>query len=147
MKYLAYVLLAVGVFVSCKSDRVGPKPVDCIVKYQESISLKKYSMTFAELEDSRCPGNVLCFTGGSVQIDLKFSSTKSNLPDKQLRLCQGDCSELRDKGSKTPETGIVDLDGTKYLMTLSEVNPYPATFEAAQQKGKYEIKLKIQTTP
>lgn len=104
-------------------------------------------MTFAELEDSRCPANVYCFTGGSVQVDLKFSSTKSDLPNKQLRLCRGDCSELRDNGSKTPETGTVVLNGTNYLLTFLEANPYPATSEAAQQKGKYEIKLKIQTTP
>ncbi|GHB70560.1 hypothetical protein [Persicitalea jodogahamensis] len=147
MKYLASLLITVGMLVSCKSDEIGPEPDDYTVKYQKSISIEKYSMTFIGLEDSRCPANVFCFTGGSVQIDLKFTSTKSDLPGKQLRLCQGDCLKLRDNGSKTPETGSVVLDGTTYLMTVLEVNPYPATSEAAKQKEKYEVKLMIQTLP
>lgn len=132
---------------ACKSDRIGSKPVECIVEYRESISLKKYSMTFSEIEDGRCPENANCFTGGSVYTDLKFTSTKSDLPDRQLKLCLGDCFDLRKSGIGKPQVANIVLDGTKYLFTLLEANPYPATSEAAQQKDKYEIKLKIQTTP
>lgn len=104
-------------------------------------------MTFVGLEDGRCPENTNCFVGGSVYVDLKFGSLESTSLSKQARLCLGNCFNFKNSKTGRPDAANVDLDGKKYLFTLVEVNPYPATSEAAQQKEKYEIKIKIQTIP
>ncbi len=146
MKTLA-LFFAIGfVLLACKSDKIGPEPVNRTLKYQENISLEDYTMTFAEVEDSRCPANAFCITAGSAYVDLKFTRKEGSGPSQQVKLCLGDCTDLRKKGA-APESADVRLDKTTYRLKLLVVNPYPQGFGLPSEKEEYSLVLKIQTIP
>ncbi|MPR34747.1 hypothetical protein [Salmonirosea aquatica] len=131
-------LLGIGlIFFSCQSDRIGPKPVEKVIKYKESIELPNGELTFAGVEDGRCPQELLCIWGGSVVIDLGLRSAKY---EKTLKLILGQGSEL--------QKAQVSLDGTTYLIEFIEVvSPTYRSSENPVPKEKYIVKLKIQTIP
>ncbi len=152
MKSLAFLLMAIGMLFSCKSDEIGPKPVERIIKYKGLMALPKGGLTFTKLLDYRCPNGpgLFCFSAGAAEVDLQYNSSRDPSQDKLVQLCLGSCG--REKIN--PETGKsdatrVNLDGTNYLITLTEVNPYPKILPPISEKDKkdYVIKLKIQTAP
>lgn len=146
MKTLALFFGICFVLIACKSNKIGPEPVDRTIKYQERISLEDYTMTFVEVEDSRCPANAYCITAGSVYVDLEFTSRKGNGTSQKARLCLGDCFDLRKNGVE-PDRADVKLDKTNYRFTLLVVNPYPQGLGLPDKKGEYSAVLKIQTIP
>lgn len=131
-------LLGLGfVLFSCHSEKIGPKPVEKAIKYKESVELPNGKLTFAGVEDGRCPQELLCIWGGSVAIDLLLRSDKK---EKTIKLFLGQGNEL--------QKALVSLDGTTYSMEFIEVvSPTYRSTENPVPKEKYTIKLKIQTVP
>ena len=141
-------LLGIGFMLfSCKSDKVGPKPTEKVLKYQKSITLPNGKLSFIGVSEGRCPweANVSCISGGSVIVDLELRATQASTSSKQVKMCLGDCAY--DKSSKYNDTLRVGLGNITYSLTLLEVNPYPTKPEHLHEKDreKYSIKLKIQT--
>lgn len=138
MKHLIVFLGISWVIYSCKSDGIGPKPVEKVISYKESIELPNGKLTFAGVEDGRCPLELVCIWGGSVVIDLVFRSAKH---EKTLKIILGQGSELQ-------KARGVSLNGTEYSIEFIEVvSPTYRSTENPVPKEKYTIKLKIQTVP
>lgn len=140
MKKYVFVLLA-AMAVACKSTGVDKKEEG--IKYKETILLNdvpKATLTFFEVEDSRCPEGVTCIWGGRATVDLLFSGfTTEGRVTQHAKMCVGTCDAST--GSDTLEKTFA---GEKYKLVLSAVNPYPKFGDSTRTKEKYSIMLKIE---
>jgi hypothetical protein len=138
-KYLWYGLAIVGMF-SCKSSGIDKK--DTGLKYKETRILNdvpRASLTFFEIEDSRCAEGANCIWAGHAVVDLLLSGlTVEGGVKEHIKMCLGDCG-----GSFGPDTLIKKFAGEEYQFILEEVNPYPKITEE-HQKEAYSILLKIE---
>lgn len=140
MKKYVFVLFAV-MAVACKSTVVDKREDG--IKYKETVVLNDVpsaTLTFFEVEDSRCPENVVCIWGGRAAIDLLLSGVTTEGGVKEhVKMCLGTCDATT--GSDTLEKTFA---GQKYRFVLSAVNPYPNTSDTTHTKKKYSIQLKIE---
>jgi hypothetical protein len=139
MKKYVFVLLAVVAF-ACKSNSVDKKEEG--IRYKETVTLNdvpKSTLTFFEIEDSRCPEGVTCIWGGRAVVDLLFAGVTTEGGVKEhVKMCLGTCDAT--VGSDTLEKMFA---GQTYRLVLSAVNPYPH-IDSARTKEKYSIMLKIE---
>lgn len=132
---------------SCKTDAPTAKLGDQTLKYLEVLTLPAGSLTFAGIEDSRCPEDVQCVRAGEAIVTLQTRAGSKISEIQTIKMCLGDCFALNPKtGFREADTACIELDGTKYRLTLTEVNPYPNTTKAVEKK-EYEIKLKVEQNP
>lgn len=140
MKKYVFVLLAV-MAVACKSTGVDKK-VDGI-KYKETVTLNDIptaTLTFFEVEDSRCPEGLTCIWGGRAVVDLLLTGVTTEGGIKEhVKMCVGTCDAKT--GTDTLEKTFA---GEKYRFVLSAVNPYPKFGDSTRTKEKYWIQLKIE---
>ena len=144
MKY-AVILLGISIALfSCKSDSIDAKLSDKTLKYQETLDLTGGSLTFADIEDSRCPEDVQCVRAGEAIVTLQTRAMPTINETQIVKMCLGDCLGLYPKGGfREADTANISLDGNKYRLILTEVNPYPNTTKSVQ-KTDYNIKLKVE---
>ncbi|WP_373515313.1 hypothetical protein [Persicitalea sp.] len=147
MKY-ATIFLGIGLaLLSCKSDSLEAKLSDKTLKYQDVLNLTGGSLTFADIEDSRCPEDVQCIRAGEAIVTLQTRGAPTVNESQIVKMCLGDCIGLYPKGRfREADTANISLDGTKYRLILTEVNPYPNTTKPVQKKD-YNIKLKVEQNP
>ena len=147
MKYATIMLgIAIALF-SCQSDSIDAKLSDKTLKYEETLTLTGGSLTFADIEDSRCPEGVQCFRAGEAIVTLQTRAVPTVNETQIVKMCLGDCITVYPKGGfREADTANISLDGTKYRLILTEVNPYPNTTKPAQKKD-YNIKLKVEQNP
>ncbi len=145
MKY-ATLLFAIWLMLfSCKTDSPDAKLGDKTLKYLEVLDLKGGSLTFADVEDSRCPEDVQCVRAGEVIVTLETRVAPKMNESQIVKMCLGDCISLYPKGGfREADTARISLDGNQYRLILTEVNPYPNTTKPAQKKD-YNIKLKVES--
>ena len=86
------------------------------------------SITLTEVNDSRCPADAICITGGEASTSLKVASTQNSSQTTDLKLCLG-CPDIND----SIEFGLEDQ---KYLLILKEVTPYPFASQPETLKNK-----------
>ena len=86
------------------------------------------SITLTEVNDSRCPADAICITGGEVTTSLKVASTQNSSQAKDVKLCLG-CPEVND----SIEFEFVDQ---KYILILKEVTPCPFASQPETLKNK-----------
>ena len=144
MKYPTILLgIAIALF-SCQSDAIEAKLGDKTLKYQEVVNLTGGSLTFADVKDDRCPEDVQCFRAGEVIVTLNTRAVPTVNETQIVKMCLGDCITLYPKGGfREADTARISLDGNKYRLILTEVNPYPNTTKPVQKKD-YTIKLKVE---
>lgn len=140
MKKYLFVLTAMMAW-ACKSTGVDKKEEG--LRYKESVTLNdvpKATLTFFEIEDSRCPEGVVCVWGGRAMVDLLFSgvSTEGGIKE-HAKMCLGDCGN----GTDGSDTLVKKFAGENYRIILSAVNPYPH-IDSARTKENYSILLKIE---
>jgi hypothetical protein len=140
MKKYMFVLLA-AMAVACKSTGVDKKEEG--IQYKETVTLNdvpKATLTFFEVEDSRCPEGVTCVWGGRAAIDLLLSGVTTEGGIKEhVKMCLGTCDATT--GSDTLEKTFA---GENYRLVLTAVNPYPKFGDSTRIKEKYSIQLKIE---
>ena len=140
MKKYVFVLFA-AMAVACKSTGVDKKEEG--IKYKETVTLNdvpKATLTFFEVEDSRCPSGGQCIWAGQAVVDLLFSGVTTEGGIKEhVKMCLGDC----DAGSVGRDTLEKSFAGAKYKLVLAAVNPYPHV-DSVRTKDKYSIILKIE---
>ncbi len=147
MKQLAITATVCLLLFSCKSDSIDAKLSDKILKYQDVVNLTGGSLTFADIEDSRCPEDVQCVRAGEAIVTLQTRAAPTINETQIVKMCLGDCISLYPKGGfREADTANISLDGTKYRLILTEVNPYPHTTKPVQKKD-YNIKLKVEQNP
>ena len=86
------------------------------------------SITLTEVNDSRCPADAICITGGEVSTSLKVAFKQNSFQTKDLKLCLG-CPEDNDSTE-------FKLEEQKYLLILKEVTPYPFASQPETLKNK-----------
>lgn len=145
MKYTTLLLGISIVLFSCSNNAVNKQQEEQVIHYQETVALPKGgTLTFAEVEDSRCPENVQCVWAGNATVDLQLRSGEANQEAQSVKMCLGDCSQLYPKsGFREADTVQVSVQGTPHTLILTQVNPYPNTTKPTK-KEDYTIKLKIQ---
>ncbi|NIJ51793.1 hypothetical protein [Dyadobacter arcticus] len=138
-KYLLFGLVAVGA-LCCKNSGVDKKEEG--IKYKETVVLNdvpKASLTFFEVEDSRCPEGGQCIWAGAATVDLLLSGvTVEGGLNEHVKMCIGAC-----KKNFEPDTLIKKFAGEEYRLILQEVKPYPKLSEP-KTKEDYTILLKIE---
>ncbi len=147
MKQLAITAAACMLLFSCQSDSIDGKLSDKTLKYQEVLDLTGGSLTFSDIEDSRCPEDVQCVRAGEAIVTLQTRSAPTTNEPQIVKMCLGDCMTLYPKGGfREADTANINLEGTKYRLILTEVNPYPNTTKPVEKKD-YNIKLDVEQNP
>jgi hypothetical protein len=155
MKNNTLVSLLLGVsllLLSCKTESINAKDTDKVIKFKETVSLSVASsatLTFAEVEDSRCPEGGQCIWAGNVIVDLVLKPANASASEVQnVKMCLGDCKTLDPQsGVRETDTTLVSLNGNRYTLTLLEVSPYPNLARPTVTKNDYTIKIKIEAAP
>jgi hypothetical protein len=145
MKYTTLILGISVALLSCDTSAVNRQQEENVIQYKETVALPTSgTLTFAEVEDSRCPKDVQCVWAGNAIVDLQLRSEQANQEAQTVKMCLGDCNSLYSKtGFWEADTAQVSLAGTKYTLILTNVSPYPNSTKTAK-KEDYTIKLKIQ---
>lgn len=148
-------LLMIGIgigLLSCGTASVSTQTVERTIRYQETANLTAASggtITFSDIEDSRCPEGAQCIWAGNATIGFELKPpTPTPAETQRLTMCLGDCSTLY------PQSGFRETDsleatvaGIKYQLTLQEVNPYPSVNKPIAGKEVYSVKIKIEEIP
>lgn len=142
------ILLSLGISVAlfaCSNNAVNKQQDENVIKYKETVTLPTSgTLTFAEVEDSRCPENVQCIWAGNATVDLQLRSGQANQEAQTVKMCVGDCRTLYPKsGFREADTVQVSVQGTSHTLILTQVSPYPNTTKPTKRED-YTIRLKIQ---
>lgn len=154
MLYKAIILSAGLLLINCKTQKGAQLPLKDDVENPGNITknntngsviyfnegenrfLDEYQMnvTFKGIsEDSRCPKDVNCIWTGVAVAEVEVMGTATRPMTLSL-------ASLDNKGRNYHQSA--DFNG--YTITLTEVNPYPASAEGTKNlKGKYKIGLTI----
>ncbi|QRR01896.1 hypothetical protein [Dyadobacter sandarakinus] len=142
-----YVLAALMlVCTSCKNTTVDRKDEE--IMYKQSVLLNdvpKATLTFFDVQDSRCPQGVQCFWAGNATVDLLLSGvTAEGGVNEHVKMCLGDCRTLYKMSSfKMADTLTKRFADENYRLILTAVNP-AAKVDSTGNKEKRSILLKIE---
>lgn len=132
-------------FSGCQQDSVPAMGTGIInqqfeLALQQSLVLKGSTrqeensqlgeITFSQLEESRCPANVICVRQGAAVTTFKI--TAPGTETQTVRLFVGDfmANDPRKRRSRTADTATVQLASQgSYRLILKQVAPYPGTRE------------------
>jgi len=124
MKVLPFILVFSGL-LACKKNDAGPTQSFDLV-YQQSTTITAsgpVQATLTTINESRCPSDVVCITGGTVAVTVTFTGAG---PAQTARLGYD--------RSYTRDSVLVTLNSQAYWLRLLAVNPYPSTKSASQPK-------------
>jgi hypothetical protein len=139
MKTLLQITLLSVCLIGCKSASVDKEDV---IRYQETILINEVprtTLTFFDVNDSRCPANAQCIWAGNATVDLALTGVSTEgIVTKHISMCLGSC-----KTSFGADTLDHEFTGQKYRFILTAVNPYPQP-ETQQSKSGYTISLQVE---
>ena len=139
----AWIFLLIVFLTSCKTEKVSLKEGSRTFYYQQPDLMDPKSqtlVTLTQVEDARCPEDVNCIWGGYVSVNLEFDLR--GLKKKQnLKLCFS-CPSTKPGDTPTPPDSDIDLEGTKYHLTLQSVKPNP-NHKTPPKKEDYEVTIQI----
>lgn len=84
-----------------------------------------------DIEESRCPSDVVCIRFGEAQVKIGINGTQEML--QTLDMCIGDCPQFN-RGFLEADTATVEVDGVAYAVILFDVLPYPTTINSSIPK-------------
>ncbi|GAB3202244.1 hypothetical protein GCM10027293_27380 [Pontibacter aydingkolensis] len=87
------------------------------------------TVSVKSINDSRCPTGVNCMWAGKA--DVVVSLEKKGGETVNLDLCLGQCSNTN---FKETDSTTLTLNGSKYKVTLLQVNPYPSSDNTEEPK-------------
>lgn len=116
------VIMMVAVATACSKDEVTEPKASLgstiETAYSKAVVLQEgVEVKVTKIEDSRCPKSVVCVWAGMVKVF--FSVSEGNTTKEAVVEILGD-------QSKPPKT-TVELNGTTYVIEVSDVSPYPQT--------------------
>lgn len=143
MKKVFCFLCVLSVLTACKKEDVleqevslgesvkmiVDQPVQVHIKASDSGKETDLSLVVTGLNDSRCPSDVTCIWYGNAVVDVKLEAP--GVAPATAALCLGQCAG---QVFKEKDETTVDVAGSKYKITLLEVNPYPSTKNANEQR-------------
>lgn len=121
MKRLMVIMLVAAAMACSKDEVTAPKASlgsTIETAYSKAVVLQEgVEVKVTKIEDSRCPKSVVCVWEGMVKVF--FSVSEGNTTKEAVVEILGD-------KSKAPKA-TVELNGTTYVIEVSEVSPYPQT--------------------
>ncbi|MBC5993418.1 hypothetical protein [Pontibacter cellulosilyticus] len=143
MRKLLFILAVVVLLLGCKQNVSLPNalyfgdelkllpevPVQVIAKRSSGAEGDPVVIKVASINDSRCPTGVSCMWAGKADVALSLGT--KNGETVNLNLCLGQCAN---KTFNETDSSTITLDGIKYKLVLLQINPYPTTENATQQK-------------
>jgi hypothetical protein len=137
-----YILLFTSLILSaCQKSSVDKKE-EGLIHYKEIVPINDVpiaTLTFFDVNDSRCPEGAECIWAGNASIDLVLDGvTTEGKVTKHIKMCLGDCSRFH-----LSDTLDEEFAGLKYRFILKAVNPYPKV-STANNKPAYNISLVIE---
>jgi hypothetical protein len=145
-KMKTLILSSLIAFMACQSAGIDKKSTE--IQLKETISLNdipKASLTFYDVNDSRCPEGVNCVWAGNATVDLLLEgvNTEGKLT-KRINMCLGDCRTLYGPGSfRQIDSLDQEFAGQKYRFILENVSPHKKA-DSTVTKDNYSISLKIE---
>ena len=141
MKKVLFLVIAGGLFC-CKNTVIYKKEEG--IAYKETVVLSdvpKATLTFFEVEDSRCPEGVQCVWAGNATVDLLLTGvTTEGGVNQHVKMCLGNCSG---RGFVAADTLEKKFAGNEYRLILSAVTPAPKA-DVPVKKENYSVHLKIE---
>ena len=139
MKKIYYLLLVCFLFTACQKSSVDKKEED-VIRYKETVQIRdvpRTTLTFFEVEDSRCPEGVQCIWAGEASVDLALEgvSTEGKIT-RHVKMCFGTCSSFQ------PDTLDQEFAGENYQFILKSVTP-SLKADVQVKKPDYTIALSI----
>ncbi len=129
---------------SCKTEKISLKEGTRIFYYQQPDLMDSKTqtlVTLTQVEDARCPEDVVCIWAGYVSVNLEFDLRELK-KKHNLKLCLG-CPSLKPGDTPTPAYSEIDLEGTRYQVSLQSVKPNPNT-KTPPKKEDYEVSVQIE---
>jgi hypothetical protein len=122
MKALSFTLVFSSL-LACKKDDANPTQNFELVYHKPTTIAASgpVQATLTTINDSRCPSDLVCITGGTVAVTVTFTNAG---PDQTARLGYD--------RSYTRDSVLVTLNRQAYWLRLLAVNPYPSTTNASQ---------------
>ena len=147
MKRLLFAIVLLAAISACNNSSVDKKDPNEIY-YKETVNINdvpRSTLTFFEVEDSRCPEGVQCIWAGNATVDLALNGvTTEGGTTKHVTMCLGDCRTVSSStGFQVIDTLDENFAGQKYRFILESVNP-KARLDSTRKKQDYSIVLKIE---
>ena len=117
MKTLFLIIAAVLVLIPMMSESFAD---EIKVKFGETVSYENLKFYFYDIEDSRCPSDVTCIWEGRVLAMIRISNATLDIG-----------------GSR--EIGNVAKSFPPYVITLTDIQPYPVSTEKPDYVATLEI--------
>lgn len=141
------VMLVLVGMVACDESAVDKADNDEIL-YKETVQIydiPKATLTFFDVQDSRCPANVQCIWAGNATVDLELNGISvEGRVTKHIVMCLGACGLPRKK------SGFIEIDtltttfaDQPYRFILKKVNAHPVV-DSTKLKSNYAIELKVE---
>lgn len=89
---------------------------------------RRLHVNVQQLEDSRCPANVMCVQYGKATVVLSASNSQGE--NKSIELCLGDCGGA----NRSAHTVQSTVGESLYSFTLKEVQPFPGLEKKGEGK-------------
>lgn len=121
MKKLMVVML-VAIATACAKDEVTEQRASfgstIETAYSKAVVLQEgVEVKVTKIEDSRCPKSVVCVWEGMVKVYINVSEKGAT---KEAII------EIKG-GEQKPASSSVELNGTTYIIEVTDVSPYPQT--------------------
>jgi hypothetical protein len=135
---ILFALILVAAMACDKKEDANPQPElnSISVPYRQMTSIptsgSDLKVELKEVNDSRCPINADCISAGSAKLTLTVSDA-SNQVDVSMDF----------KGEPKSNTQAFTLSGVNYVLSVSEVLPYPEIFKTPRLED-YKIGVSIE---
>jgi hypothetical protein len=139
MEKIYSLLLVCFSIAACQKSTVDKKEED-VIRYKETVQISdvpRATLTFFEVEDSRCPEGVQCIWAGQASVDLALEGVSTEgKTTRHVKMCFGTCSNFQ------ADTLDQEFAGGKYQFILKSVTPLLKA-DVQVNKPDYTISLSI----
>lgn len=144
MRKLFFILCTIALLTGCKKNDISlpnalyfgdelklqaDAPVQVVSRGSGNLAADPLVVKVVSISDSRCPTGVSCMWAGKAEVTVNLARKEGE--SANIGLCLGQCSN---SGFKDKDISMLTLNGTKYKITLLQVNPYPTTENTREQK-------------
>jgi len=143
MKKLLLIIASIVLFTNCVGDDDSPSVPDINIAVNDIFSLaysgaaivssEDLSIRFEDVEDSRCPTNLTCVTGGEAEVTLEIQMGSENMSLK-LKV-DGGCFEANNCQGESKEA-------LGFLFQLISVDPHPID-DSSIDNDTYSVRLQV----
>ena len=140
MKSIILFTALILLMVHCKEEIIDLQTSEVIIAEgdQKIISSNlDLSLAVLEINESRCPSDVVCVRLGEAIVKIELSNNQESFLLENL--CIGDCNT--GTAGQLADSTLITLDQQLYVLKLKDVNPYPSTENnEAERSAIFDLK-------